>query len=133
VLLRDDLPGGEHLDLVPDMIARPASVWSFGNIGQASAPLAWPSGDRRREEILVPSAATAADLGTVSIADGALTLLATQGLRVPGLGGEPIGGIVAGDEPLAEQGAADVAAVGEVSAKEQDDISQHLRDRGDIE
>ncbi|MGE5226964.1 MAG: alkaline phosphatase family protein [Planctomycetaceae bacterium] len=137
VLLREDLPGGEHLDLAPDLIARPAPSWSFGNLGQVTAASVWPSGDHRQEGILVASASSVADLGTPSIVDVAPTLLATQGLRAPGLDGSPIGGVVADDEPLDEQQAGAVAAVGstvgEVSAQEQDEISQHLRDLGYIE
>ncbi|MGZ4149443.1 MAG: alkaline phosphatase family protein [Actinomycetota bacterium] len=137
VLLREEFPSGEHLDLAPDLIARPSPLWSFGNIGQVTVASEWPSGDHRQEGILVASSSSVAELGTASIVDIAPTLLATQGLAVPGLDGAVIGRIVADDAPLDEQHAAAVAAVGstvgEVSAEEQDEISQHLRDLGYIE
>lgn len=137
VLLREELPSGEHLDLAPDLIARPSPLWSLGNIGQATKASDWPSGDHRQEGILIASAAVNADLGSVSIVDLAPTLLATQGLTVPGLDGRVIGGIVGDDTSLAEQRPSAAVAVGstvgEVSAEEQDEISQHLRDLGYIE
>ncbi len=137
VLLREEFPSGEHLDLAPDLIARPSPLWSLGNIGQVTRASQWPSGDHRREGILVASSASVAELGVASIVDVAPTLLAAQGLAVPGLDGSAIAGIVAHDVTLDEQRASAAVAVrsaaGQVSPQEQDEISQHLRDLGYIE
>ena len=89
VLLREDLPDGDHVDLAPDLIARPAPMWSFGNIDRATQESRWPSGDHRQEGILVASHAATADLGSPSIVDIAPTLLATQGLVAADVDGRP--------------------------------------------
>lgn len=137
VLLREDLPSGERADLAPDLLARPAPMWTLGNIGQATSDATWPSGDHRQEGILIASQAMAADLGAPSIVDVAPTLLATQGLSVSGLDGTPIGGIVGEDLALDEQRDDAVVAVGstldDLNDEEQDEIANHLRDLGYIE
>jgi predicted AlkP superfamily phosphohydrolase/phosphomutase len=137
VLFREDLPSGDRVDLAPDLMARPSDLWTLGNIGQVTSDATWPSGDHRQEGILIASDAIAADLGASSIVDIAPTLLATQGLTVPGLDGTAIGGIVGEDLSLDEQG--DDAApavgstVGDLRDEEQDEIAEHLRDLGYIE
>ncbi|HEX3299868.1 MAG TPA: alkaline phosphatase family protein [Actinomycetota bacterium] len=137
VLLREDLPGGDRLDLAPDLMARPSPLWTLGNIGQVTSDATWPSGDHRQEGILIASHAMTPDLGAPSIVDIAPTLLATQGLTVPALDGTPIRGIVGEDLSLDEQG--DDAApavrstVGDLDDEEQDEIASHLRDLGYIE
>ena len=137
VLFREDLPSGERADLAPDLLARPAPMWTLGNIGQATSDATWPSGDHRQEGILIASQAMAADLGAPSIVDVAPTLLATQGLSVSGLDGTPIGGIVGEDLALDEQRDDAVVAVGstldDLNDEEQDEIANHLRDLGYIE
>lgn len=136
VMLREDLPSGEHEDTAPDLIARPAPLWSFGNIDRVGQGSEWPSGDHRQQGILVASQALVTDLGSPSIVDVAPTLLATQGLTAPG-DGRPIAGIVETRADLDE--AAPMASVtadpsgGDVSLEEQDEIAQHLRDLGYIE
>jgi len=137
VMHREDLPGGAHADVAPDLIARPAPLWSFGNIDRVAEESRWPSGDHRQQGILVASQALALDLGAPSIIDIAPTLLATQGLSAPLSDGRPIAGIAAGGASPGE--AAPLATVtadapgGDVSREEQDEIAQHLRDLGYIE
>jgi predicted AlkP superfamily phosphohydrolase/phosphomutase len=137
VLLREELPSGEHIDLAPDLMARPSPLWTLGNIGQVTESSMWPSGDHRQEGILVASSASIKELGTASIVDIAPTLLATQGLAVPGLDGTAISGIAGDDLSLDEQRAnaapAVGSAVGDLRDEEQEEISQHLRDLGYIE
>jgi len=137
VLFREDLPDGDRLDLAPDLLARPSDLWTLGNIGQVTSGATWPSGDHRQEGILIASHAVAPDLGACSIVDIAPTLLAAQGLTVPGLDGTAIGGIVGEDLSLDEQrdnAAPPVgSAVGELGDEEQDEIASHLRDLGYIE
>jgi predicted AlkP superfamily phosphohydrolase/phosphomutase len=137
VLFREDLPSGDRVDLAPDLLARPSDLWTLGNIGQVTSDATWPSGDHRQEGILIASRAIAADLGAPSIVDIAPTLLATQGLTVPGLDGSAIGGIVGEGLSLDEQrdnaAPAVGATVGDLGDEEQDEIAEHLRDLGYIE
>ena len=137
VLLREDLPEGDHVDLAPDLMARSAPMWSFGNIDRATQESRWPSGDHRQEGILVASHAASADLGSPSIVDIAPTLLATQGLVAVDIDGRPISLIAPDAETLEETPfAASVEAdlpADAVTREEQDEIAQHLRDLGYIE
>ena len=89
VLLREDLPQGDHVYLAPDLMARPAPMWSYGNIDRATQESRWPSGDHRQEGDR-GIARGERDLGSPSIADIAPTLLATQGLVAVNIDGRPI-------------------------------------------
>jgi predicted AlkP superfamily phosphohydrolase/phosphomutase len=137
VTRREDLPTGEHVDTAPDLMARPAAGWSFGNVGEVAVASEWPTGDHRQQGILAVSSADRRDLGAPSIVDLAPTVLASQGLAVPGIDGRVIPGVVADDVVLDEQrgveGVFVASAAGEVSDDEQDEISQHLRDLWYIE
>jgi predicted AlkP superfamily phosphohydrolase/phosphomutase len=131
VTMREDLPPGEHLDLAPDLLARPAPGWGLGNIDAVTQPSSWPSGDHRQEGILVLSEADEPDLGTPSIVDLAPTVLGLQGLRADDIDGRPLGGVVPAGGSLAEASAP--PAEDGLGREEQDEIAQHLRDLGYIE
>lgn len=134
VLLREDLPDGDHADLGPDLLARPAPMWSFrANIDAATQASRWPSGDHRQEGILVASHATTADLGLYSIIDMAPTLLSMQGLTAPGADGRSISTIAHDTGDLLESEHTGSIAADTVSRREQEEVAQHLRDLGYIE
>jgi predicted AlkP superfamily phosphohydrolase/phosphomutase len=135
VALREELPDGDHADLGPDLLARPAPLWSFrANIDAAMKESRWPSGDHRQEGILVASHAATADLGSHSITDMAPTLLAMHGLASSGVDGIPIQAITEDVVDLRESAyAGSVAADATVTRREQEEVAQHLRDLGYIE
>ncbi|HEX3299874.1 MAG TPA: alkaline phosphatase family protein [Actinomycetota bacterium] len=134
VLLREDLPDGDHADLGPDLLARPAPLWSFrANIDAQTQSSRWPSGDHRQEGILVASQAAAADLGPWSITDMAPTLLAMQGLTASGVDGHPISMIARDTGDLLESDHTGSVEADAVTREEQEEVAQHLRDLGYIE
>ena len=131
VTFREDLPAGEHLDLAPDLLARPAPGWGLGNIDRVTQASSWPSGDHRQEGIIACSSTELADLGTPSIVDLAPTILGLHGLRADDIDGRPIAGIAAAGGALA--GAASPSREDELGREEQDEIARHLRELGYIE
>ncbi|MEX0984525.1 MAG: alkaline phosphatase family protein [Actinomycetota bacterium] len=131
VTFREELPAGPHLDLAPDLLARPAPGWGLGNIDHVTQPSTWPSGDHRREGIIVCSDAAAADLGTPSIVDLAPTLLSLQGLRADDIDGRPIPAIAGTGGDLAD--AASPTPGDGLGRSEEDEIARHLRGLGYIE
>lgn len=134
VLLREDLPRGEYADLGPDLLARPAPMWSFrANIDAATQESRWPSGDHRQEGILAASEATSTDLGAPSITDLAPTILAMHGLAPAGVDGRAISTIARDIVDLRESSVSVGNAADPVTREEQEEVAQHLRDLGYIE
>jgi predicted AlkP superfamily phosphohydrolase/phosphomutase len=134
VTVREDLPPGAHLDLGPDLLARPAPGWGLGNIDRVTQPSTWPSGDHRQQGILVSSTASSAELGSPSIVDLAPTVLALHGLRSDDHDGAPIPGIAAVADGAEAVATAEAPSHGEdLAHDEQEEIAQHLRDLGYIE
>lgn len=144
VLFRDELPGGEHLELAPDLLVGAAPLWAFLHTGVASSKTNWPSGTHRTRGIIVangPGVRPQA-LGTRHLVDVAPTALAFFGVSASGLDGEPIETIVRATPLRHDDGSlveleAD-RAVGErqapaMSDEEQEYVAQHLRDLGYIE
>jgi predicted AlkP superfamily phosphohydrolase/phosphomutase len=131
VTFREDLPAGEHLDLAPDLLARPAPGWSLGNIDRVTQPSRWPTGDHRQEGIIVSSEAATSDLGRPSIVDLAPTVLGVHGLRADDSDGRPIAAIGEAGAVLVEADAP--GRDDDLARDQQDEIAQHLRDLGYIE
>jgi predicted AlkP superfamily phosphohydrolase/phosphomutase len=138
VRLKDELPSGPFLDLAPDVIAEPAPLKDFGHTRELAAWTAWPSGDHRREGIVLASGGrtSGGDLGTRDITDIAATALAFAEAPSGRIDGAPISEI-AGRATLRDELAevsVDRGSRDEAMSEEDDAyVSQHLRDLGYIE
>lgn len=138
VTYREDLPAGPYADLAPDLIAGPASGWSFAHTDAVSAPTEWPSGSHRGTGILVAhgGAIGSGDIGSRYIGDLAPTALAFCGLQVPGLDGRAIEEISGTGPVTVSAGSTDGSSherLGSLSDEDNEFMSQHLRDLGYIE
>jgi predicted AlkP superfamily phosphohydrolase/phosphomutase len=102
VSFREDLLPGPYLHLAPDLIARPAPLWSFAHARGLTGTTEWPSGTHRRAGVLAAHGGRAipGPLGERHIVDLGVTALAFCGVDVDDLDGEPIEEI-AGRAPAA--------------------------------
>jgi predicted AlkP superfamily phosphohydrolase/phosphomutase len=137
VWLRHELPPGPHADAGPDLIAETAGLHHFGHPASLVVDTMWPSGDHRREGVLVAAGPGVPHVGSVShhIADLAPTALAFAGVPLPMLDGTAIAPI-AGRE-IATTGASAavdrVSQATDISAEDEDYVAEHLRGLGYIE
>lgn len=140
VFLREELYEGPYLELAPDLIVEWNAMWSFSpeQADQLTADTRWPTGEHRREGILVSSGGRTApgDLGVREIADIAATALTFCGLSSAGLDGVPIEAI--SGPALAQRGQPDERpspdrSPTQLSDEDQEHIASHLRNLGYIE
>ncbi len=139
VFRREDLYEGPYLGLAPDLIIEWNAMWSFSpeQEDQLTADTRWPTGEHRRNGILVSCGGRtiAGDLGVRDIADIAATALAFCELDPTRLDGRPIDAISGrlvptsqpDDPPTSDRPRT------ELSDEDQEHIARHLRNLGYIE
>lgn len=134
---REELYAGPYMELAPDLIIEWNELWDYQNEGDLTMRVDWPSGDHRRNGILVAcgSRISAGSVGVRDIADLAATALAFCGVMPRNLDGRPIDAIVGPVSELAEVSPPPLKRLGDagLSLDEQESIAHHLRDLGYIE
>lgn len=137
VHLREELPGGPNAALGPDLVAETASFHHFGHPPSLVVDTSWPSGDHRREGILVavgPGITRAEGLDH-DITDLAPTALTFAGVAPPTLDGATIEAI-AGPALASSGTSAQVdrsGSGGDISEEDEEYVAEHLRGLGYIE
>jgi predicted AlkP superfamily phosphohydrolase/phosphomutase len=138
VLRSEEVFSGAYADLAPDLVAVPSASWVLDHTDLAATRLAYPTGDHRREGVLIAAGEgiPARRLGVRDLADVAPTALAFCGVPSPDLDGTPIGEIAGGDAPVPVATDDELVPVREgvgLSASEFEDVTQHLRDLGYVD
>ena len=139
VRLKDELAPGPHIDLAPDLIAEPAPLKDFGHTRELAEWTTWPSGDHRREGILLASGGrtSGGELPERHITDIAATAVAFADVPSGPIDGTPIKEIAGRDFIRADESDETRVDRGrrEDAMSEADDayVEQHLRDLGYIE
>jgi predicted AlkP superfamily phosphohydrolase/phosphomutase len=139
VTLREDLAPGPYRDLAPDLIARPAPMWSFAHARGLIGTSEWPSGTHRRAGVLAAHGGrtTPGPLGERDIVDLGVTALAFCGVGFDDLDGRPIeeiaGRLPAGAPLLTADGQSGDGERRSPSEEENLAIAQHLRRLGYID
>jgi predicted AlkP superfamily phosphohydrolase/phosphomutase len=139
VSLREELPPGPYLHLAPDLIARPAPMWSFAHARGLTGPTEWPAGTHRRAGVVVAHGgrATPGPLGERHIVDLGATAMAFCGVGVDDLDGVPIEQIAgrarAGAPVPTSNGQSENNQRRSPSDEENLAIARHLRRLGYIE
>jgi predicted AlkP superfamily phosphohydrolase/phosphomutase len=137
VHLREELPGGPNAALGPDLVAETAPLHHFAHPPSLVVDTSWPSGDHRREGILVAVGPriTRAEGLRHDITDLAPTALTFAGVAPPDLDGRTIEAIAGA--ALASRGASAQidrsSPGGDLSEEDEEFVAEHLRGLGYIE
>lgn len=136
VIPREDLYSGPYVDQAPDLLARPAELWTLGPAATVTTGTNWPSGVHRRNGIILAAGGrtVAAELGQRDIRDLPATALSFAGISDPSMEGQPIEEIAGAS--MSEPVVADPDSrhqASDLTDAEQESIAQHLRDLGYIE
>jgi predicted AlkP superfamily phosphohydrolase/phosphomutase len=131
---REELYAGPSAQLAPDLIIEWNELWDYLDAGELSATVDWPSGDHRRQGILVAAGGRTVrgGIGVRDIADVAATALAFSGISPSGLDGRSIQEI-AGDSHGAKIVEPSERASVTLRDEDEDLIAEHLRGLGYIE
>jgi predicted AlkP superfamily phosphohydrolase/phosphomutase len=131
---REELYAGAAAPLAPDLIIEWNELWDYQDTGGLTNRVDWPSGDHRREGILVAAGklADGGSIGLRDIADVAATALAFCGISPSGLDGRPISEIVGdrGGKELLQPAEREPVRL---QAEDEDSITEHLRGLGYID
>jgi predicted AlkP superfamily phosphohydrolase/phosphomutase len=130
----EELYAGSSAALAPDLIIEWNELWDYQDAGALTERVDWPSGDHRRQGILVAAGdrVVGGYIGVRDIADIAATALAFCGISPSGLDGRAISEIAGGrhGEEIVQPGPREVV---ELRDEDEDLITEHLRGLGYIE
>ena len=130
----EELYAGSSALLAPDLIIEWNELWDYQDVGALTERVDWPSGDHRRQGILVAAGerVVGGNVGVRDIADMAATALAFCGISPSGLDGRPISEIAGGrrGEEIVQPAMREVV---ELRDEDEDLITEHLRGLGYIE
>ena len=131
---REELYAGPAATLAPDLVIEWNELWDYLDSGGLSAPVDWPSGDHRRQGILVAAGGRTVRgrIDVRDIADVAATALAYSGISPSGLDGRPIQEI-AGDMTGTRIVQPSERTSVTLRDEDEDSIAEHLRGLGYIE
>jgi predicted AlkP superfamily phosphohydrolase/phosphomutase len=131
---REELYSGSAATLAPDLIIEWNKLWDYQDTGGLSNRVDWPSGDHRREGILVAAGGRTigGKIGVRDIADISATALAFCGISPSALDGRPISEI-AGDRAGAELLQPAERETVRLRDEDEDSITEHLRGLGYID
>jgi predicted AlkP superfamily phosphohydrolase/phosphomutase len=131
---REELYAGSSALLAPDLIIEWNELWDYQDTGGLTERVDWPSGDHRRQGILVAAGdrVVGGSIGVRDIADIAATALAFCGISPTGLDGRPISEIADGrhGEEIVQPAPREVS---ELRDEDEDSITEHLRGLGYID
>jgi hypothetical protein len=131
---REELYAGSSAPLAPDLIIEWNELWDYQDAGGLTERVDWPSGDHRRQGILVAAGdrVVGGNIGARDISDIAATALAFCGISPSGLDGRPIPEIADGrhGEEVVQPAPREVV---ELQDEDEDSITEHLRGLGYID
>jgi len=137
VLLREELYSGDHIDLAPDLLVRPTSLWTLTYTDAAASVTDWPTGDHRRTGVVLAAGGRTmpGELGQRDLADMSATALAFCGVPASAQNGSAIEEIAGrsdgnGRVPSTREQRRQTQAL---TQQDENQIADHLRNLGYIE